>query len=373
MKRLGLLSPRPAARKGLLSLVPVLFWTLAPGGATALGIATESAGYLLIGTGSQSVIGTAAAVSNFELGANTSAVPMSGLSGSVPALPGNAATVFVGVGGNGDVALTHEDGNFNFSNLEIWGDTGADCAGSTASCNSGVSNTDFNGNPMSTSNGINGLVDLSGVFGELTQAKTDIPGLASTLTLDFSADGKWDTNLLINLLAGLSVIDIDTGGNDLLLENANLLFDGPVGAFAIVRVPDDANFTVSQANIIVGDGGIGLNNVLFYSDKPDNGQHFNFNDTILNGVAFWDLSMTGGEVSLNNAQGCTQLVGDKINLNDVRLNNCAFVVPEPSTGALLALGVSALAAASRSRRRASRAARPTQRRQRTRRTLPSSE
>jgi hypothetical protein len=34
-----------------------------------------------------------------------------------------------------------------------------------------------------------------------------------------------------------------------------------------------------------------------------------------------------GEISLNNVQGCTQIAADKINLNNIRLVNCAFVVP----------------------------------------------
>ncbi len=113
---------------------------------------------------------------------------------------------------------------------------------------------------------------------------------------------------------------------------------------------------MSQANLVVGNGGIGLNNVLFYTDKPDNNQHIKLEDSIVNGVAFWDLSMTGGEITFNNVQGCTQAVGDKINLNDVRLNNCAAVIPEPGTGLLLGLGLGALAAARSPRARARRSA-----------------
>jgi len=309
------------------------------------------ADYLLVGLGRQTVIGTSTAVSNFELGANSSSVPMSGLSGSVPPLPGNARPVFVGVGGNGDVAIPDDDGNFDVSNIEIWGDSGIDCAGGIGSCNTGNSNSDFNGSPLSNANGLNGGVDLSGLLSELATAQSALPGLMGdhSISLHFN-DGKWDSDLVINLLAGLTVIDIATNGNDLLLENRSLLFNGGANASALVRIPNDANFLVSQSNIVVGDGGIGLTNVLFYTDKPDNNQHVSVNDAILNGVSFWDLGDSGGEITFNNVQGCTQAVGDKINLNDVRLNPCGFSVPEPGAGLYALVGL-LLSAAGGGRRR----------------------
>ena len=301
-----------------------------PGGASA--IPNYAAEYLLIGTGPQSTA-VAAHSSNWELGRNSATGPWF----TTETLPGNALPVATGIGGNGDTAITHSNGSFDFSNMDVWGDSGVDCAGTTGSCDSGHSNTDYNGSPMSNSNGIQGGVDLSGLTAQLAEVATNIPALPADINLDFN-DGKWSTDLVINLALGLTVIDIDTHGNDLLLEQNNLLFDGPSGAFAIVRVPDEANFTVTQSNIIVGNGGIGLGNVLFYSEKPDSNQHFNFNDTILNGVAFWDLSEQGS-THLSNAYGCTQLVGSKLDLNDVRLNSCATAVPEPSTTLLLGLGL----------------------------------
>ena len=341
-------------RRGVVVAAVFALASLVPLPAAAVGIfAPNTAEYILVGTGPQSTIGTSTAVSNFELGANTSAVPMSGLAGSVPALPGNAQTVFVGIGGNGDIANTHLDGNFDLSNIDVWGDTGIDCSGPLSSCNTGLSNTNFNGAPMTTSNGLNGNVDLSAVSAELFSARATIPAFVAdnSILLDFSSDGIWDTQLTINLLPGITVIDFITGGNDLLLVNENLLIDGPNDAFAIFRIPDEANFNVSQSNIVVGDSGIGLHNVLFYTDKPDNNQHVNVNDAIINGIAFWDLSMGGGEITFNNVQGCTQAVADKINLNDVRLNNCAFApIPEPRTALLFAIGLSTVGLQLRGRR-----------------------
>lgn len=82
-------------------------------------------------------------------------------------------------------------------------------------------------------------------------------------------------------------------GNDLLLENGNLVIDGPAGARAIFRIPDDANFLASQAAILLGDGGIEPGSVLFYTDKLDNDAHFSFSNAVVNRVAFWDLGDAG--------------------------------------------------------------------------------
>ena len=116
-----------------------------------------------------------------------------------------------------------------------------------------------------------------------------------------------------------------------LKSGETILIQGGAGDSVIFRVPDDANMLVTQTAILVGDGGIGLNNVMFYSDKPDNNTHFSLSNVVLNGIAFWDLSMfpDPSEIGLNNVQGCTQLVGNKINTGqNVRLTRCAFAVDE---------------------------------------------
>jgi len=332
---------------GVYSPIALVVLLVAPlaASATTLDSAIASSKYLLIGTGDAGVVGTSTVVSNFEVGRNSEAVPMGGL--SVPALPGNAATVLVGIGGDGDVAITNTDGTINFSNVDLYGDMGVDCAGTLAVCtdNGGfVSNSTFTGTglALTSSNGLNGGADLSAVTAEMMALMIEIPALTGDQTLNFS-DGLWDTDLTFNLAVGLTVIDITTNSNDLVLNDENLLFNGSAGAFAIVRVPDEANFNANNSNIIIGNGGIGFNNILFTSFKDDSNAHFNFNNTILNGVAFWDFSAEG-EIHLDNAQGCTQLMGAKINLNDVRLTNCAFVIPEPATSSLLVLGLAGLAA-----------------------------
>jgi MYXO-CTERM domain-containing protein len=337
---------------GVYSLIGLVVLQLAPlaASATTLDSAIASSKYLLIGTGDAGMVGTSTAVSSFELGANQAPVPMPGLT-LVEPIPPHTLPVQQGISGEGDVAVTDPNGTFDVSNVDIFATMGVPCAGSAVDCNDGASNSTFNTLPF-PANGLMGNVDFTAVLAELANAKTAIPGLVgdTNITLDLSGDGKFAPNTVIDLLPGITVIDIDTGGNDLLLENTNLVFDGPSGAFAIVRVPDDANFNVSQSAILVGDDGIGLNNVLFYSDKPDTDAHFNFDSLLVNGVAFWDLAMTGSESVWNNVQGCTQSVGDKINLNDVRLTNCAFAIPEPASSSLLGLGLAGLAAVASYRR-----------------------
>ena len=132
---------------------------------------------------------------------------------------------------------------------------------------------------------------------------------------------------------------------DALLDFVDVA-DGGADSSVIFRIEDDANMLVSQSAIVVGDGGIGLNDVMFFSDKDDNDTHFGLSNAVVNGISFWDLSDFGdpSEISFNNEQGCTQAVGNKINTGqNVRLTRCGFApIPEASPGLLLALGLVAL-------------------------------
>ena len=328
--------------------------------------------YLIIATGSvngdgtmMNAVGQAENTNNFELGANKAPVPSTsdflnsgggpGLAGNVPNLPDNAAPVFSGIGFDGNIAITSPDGVFNFQDVGVYANRniGIRTTQSVSNSDAGTQNSFFNDpneypntyntisedgiqiNPNDAdqttridkpnSAGVNDNFVFTSLLAELTGAKSMIPIQASTGTLDVSGnDGKIESDTTFMLAPGLNVIDIVTGGGkDFLLSNANLVIDGPPDAFAIFRLPNDANFIISQANILIGKGGIGLNNVVFFTDKPDNNSHYNFDNTIINGVAFWSLAMQGGEININNSQGCTQLIADKVNLNDVRFNRCA--------------------------------------------------
>ena len=306
---------------------------------------THSAQYLLIGKS----INDAVIASNFELGANRSAVPQSGLTLVEPFPPPNTLTVATGVSDDGNVAVVDPAGQFNFSNLDIFADPaiGVQCAGSTSSCNNGDSSTTFNGLPF-PANGLTGGVDFTSLNLELDAARTEINSLAATGTIDLTAAGGKISGgtTTINLVGGLNIIDIITntgGATDFLLENVNLVIDGAADSSVIFRVEDDANMLITQSAIVVGDGGIGLNDVMFFSDKNDDDTHFSLSNVVVNGVAFWDLSnyVDPSEISFNNVQGCTQAVGNKLNTGqNVRLTRCGYAaVPEPTTSLLLGLGL----------------------------------
>jgi len=323
----------------------------------------EIGDYLLIGNGPVT-LADAVDTDNFEFGANKAMVPATsecgpGLAGNVPALPPNTLPVFSGISGDGNVAIikVSPDGVFNIQDVGVFADKGIEVAAPTADAgDDGTSESYFNdpqypntfdgiadctffaGDPPMLIDdpnfaGVTAGVDFTALIAELygpVGARAVIPSLVQTDTLDVSSGlgsgGQGviqSTTVTINLVPGLNVIDVVTGGGvDFLLDNSNLVIDGPTNSFAIIRIPDDANFIISNGNVLVGDGGMGLNNVIFYSENAENNVHFNFDNTILNGVAFWTLEPEG-EININNSQGCTQLVADKINLNDVRFTRCA--------------------------------------------------
>ncbi|MBT39492.1 MAG: hypothetical protein QF890_00495 [Myxococcota bacterium] len=241
---------------------------VSPGASNAL-TTIESQRYLLIGNS----INDSVLASNFEIGANQSSVPQSGLTLVEPFPPSGTLPVGVGITYDGNVAVVDPFGQFNFSDLNIFADPmiGVQCAGSAGSCNNGDSSTTFNGLAF-PANGLTGGVDFTNLTNELNTARTEINGLAATDTINLtSSGGKLSGGTTtISLDSGLNIIDIitNTGGEtDFILENANLVIDGGADSSVIFRVEDDANMLVSQSAILVGDGGIGLEDVCFFPTR----------------------------------------------------------------------------------------------------------
>ncbi|THB69512.1 MAG: PEP-CTERM sorting domain-containing protein [Gammaproteobacteria bacterium] len=299
---------------------------------------TELDKYLLVGQ-VDAKIAEGVKASNQELGR------VSKLPDSAPAVtgPGIGPEVSDTPTYDGNVAITSNPGKVNMSDMDVYGSIGVDCASSWKKCadkGGFFSNTKYDQaaggaglTDIDRNNGVNVDVDLSALTSEIGTAKDQIANLSAE-TFITTDSGLIDQDTVVQLEDGLNVISFSgVGDNDVLLDNSNLIFQGGIDSMAIVIVPESSNFLVSQGNLVIGDGGIGLNNVLIVTLKDDNDTHIDLQNSIVNGVALWDLSMGEGEVSFDNVGGCTQVVGDKLNFNDVNLNRCGFspsaITPSP--------------------------------------------
>ncbi|WP_285674283.1 hypothetical protein, partial [Paralimibaculum aggregatum] len=293
-------------------------------------------------------------------------------------LPG-AAPVVEGVSWTGDVALTSPDAKFDMSNVELYGQVGV--VSDSGNPASSVSNSEF------FADGLGDGYDTTGDGSSLTAAGVTANADAemAALRAELDAYEDWVTELspeavlrpgsglpgsdgiedvdifTINVDQhdtdgdGIAVIDIDMDDNDFKLTNSNIIIDGDGSTFAIFRILGDSNLVLNQSTIVLGDGGIAdgdLGAIFVKAAEFADGQGgynagesnsgdtvFSFNDTVLNGVGFYDLIVydeTIGnadfdngttELKINNGQGCAQFISPKINFNNVRFDLCA--PPEP--------------------------------------------
>lgn len=283
-----------------------------------------------------------------------------------------AATIFEGIDWSGNVALTSPNAKFDMSNVEVYADLGVIAASSSP--DSSVSNTVYFADGVLPTNGQslppNGLTssattDMANLRSELDTWEAFVRDLAPEVTLDDSDLDPGDMGGLNNEKLwvievdqydtnsdGIAVIDLSFPGADLNITNTNLVIQGDGSTFAIFRILGDSNLVLNKSTIVLGNGYTSpvdeLGAIFVKANQFSDGQGgFNagealnsgdtvlsFNDTVLNGVGFWDLIEFGDnsddgnfddgttELKINNGQGCSQFISPKINFNNVRWNKC---------------------------------------------------
>ena len=269
---------------------------------------------------------------------------------------------------DGDVAITDRTGTVTLSNTDVHsesagpgspGSQGIDCANSFAGCSdngqeistsnplgpdedgSGFNTTPLPGGPSFTqianNNGIQGDVSLGGLVDDLVDFRSEVAAFTADQTLNLAGLNNEDRTFTFG--SGLTVVDINTGGNDFDLSNANFIVEGEADSSVIFRIEAEQALVASNSNFLLA-GAIGLSNVLFFVD--DDSSSFNFDNVEFFGFSFFDylgLSQTNDAV-FNNVRGCGQLVTDQVKFNNVSMTNCAYnpelsVVPLPAALPLL--------------------------------------
>lgn len=357
----------PRSSRVLLLLLAVLVAAPAAYGTTI--DTTNTGDFLLVGRGpTSSAVGVKVGSSN-SLGRIYS-VP-SGSDPDVSGVPWPPANGGVGPTANtttndGNVAVTHAQGTYDFSDIDVWADIGIRCEnGVQARCEAQWDNSTLTGGNFANDSSLMGDIDQ-----EMNDAAMAISVLSSTngwaLTSGAGSkngSGQWvvdsdgvDENTLITLDNGLNVIEIVNTGIDFKINGAGLVVDGPSDAQVIFVLTDESKkFDFANASILIGGNGIGTDAIVFAmvdGSAGGTGTKFSFSNVIVNGASYWDFTDMG-EITLNNVQGCGQWTADALNFNDVQLARCAFAgVPEPRTAPLAAaaiLGLLAFAAYQRRR------------------------
>jgi len=272
-----------------------------------------------------------------------------------------AADLFEGVDHTGEIALTSANGKFDAANVVIFAQTGFVAAnaspvesksGSKYSAPGGLANCS-NAVDISENNGWTGGNDLAPVLAELTVWKEYIEDnatglgaaeytISSDITGSEAVNGAGGNQLKIDASDtnndGVVVIDIKMKGETFDVDTDWILGESGDKLY-VFRILDAIDMKISDASIMLdknyetGSGtihGSGIGAIFYHASGDDKGTIMGFNNTVINGIGFWDLNAVGEGGSntktyldYQDSQGCGQFIGQAIIFSNARWSRCS--------------------------------------------------
>ena len=322
--------------------------------ASASTTTSDTAHYLVIATGGQSVSQDHFILSNAEIGANQEFLSIGeppsggtqilgkfhsddeeGFGGGVTLnnkgfniSPGNI-TALQGKDYSGNAALIGDNAKANFSNADVnakdnSANSGVLCANSTNSECAQNSTAFFeeadpnNRAAYDIGNGATSGVDFTlasgnGLINDLAQQRDWILDLATDVTWDMSDISQFvngSMNDITTSIDGLNsntsgenadyvVIDLDLGNSGYFnLNNVNWVIESLTGLTAIFRMVDGQYYSFDNASVMLSDGtenfeklGNGELGAIFYQDAyKGTNEIFNLSNVVLGGIGLWDFT-----------------------------------------------------------------------------------
>lgn len=270
----------------------------------------------------------------------------------------NAATVFQGIDHSGNVALTSTNGQFDASNTVTFAGIGYDMADATPNTGLWSSGNDYYPaapnspvpDPLGLANGVNEGASLAALLAELSAWKTYVAGLAADETItSLEAPYNFTDNPATGGLSGglqtthadangdgVIVIDFNING-DFTIHNTDWVINPTDNTLLILRVLNGSNVTVNNASVLMHSSDCcdfaDLGAIFYQASEGSSSGDTVFsigNNVVLNGIAFWDLNAVGEgggniktSININNGQGCTQFISQKLNVQNGRWVRCA--------------------------------------------------
>lgn len=278
----------------------------------------------------------------------------------------NAATLFEGIDWSGSVALTSINSVFDSSDSVVFSDLGIASGRTSGSPMGSVSYTDSYPenvqtpvpNEISLSNGVSTGHDYTDLLSDLTAWKAFILSLPSDETItDLESPFDFTNNPASDGVGGLRttftnnnpaddayiVVDFDLAG-DFSMTNLDWVIDSAGGELIIFRILNGSNVTMQNSSILMHEFDFGTTDFLgalfFHASEGDGSSDSVFligNNTVINGIGFWDLNAVGEggstktSIIINNGQGCAQFISQKVNLQNGRWVRCAPNAPTAIT------------------------------------------